>query len=131
MSNRSFAAMLVLLSLALVASPVAAQMYKHVDEKGKITYSDRPQAAKQETIKVDNTKRTGDRSSAINANTARDMAEREERWNRDLKRKQDAKAAHDRLEAKKNAKPAEMARVRRPVYVPVTPAQPDPRDSTR
>jgi hypothetical protein len=106
-------------------------MYKHVDEKGKITYSDRPQAAKQGTIKMDNTKRTGDRSSAINANTARDMAEREERWNRDLKRKQDAKAAHDRLEAKKNAKPAEMARVRRPVYAPVRPREPDPRDSTR
>ena len=43
-THKTFLMMLITCSLALIASPLIAQVYKVVDENGNITYTDRPPA---------------------------------------------------------------------------------------
>jgi hypothetical protein len=58
------------------------KLYKHVDEKGVVTYTDRPQTAEEKRIGVANTAKTGDRTKAINANM-KAMSDAEKReWRR-------------------------------------------------
>jgi hypothetical protein len=53
---------------ALTCSASAQKLYKHVDEKGVVTYSDRPATVGENKIAVDNTVPNGDRSESINNN---------------------------------------------------------------
>jgi hypothetical protein len=52
----------------LPASAWAQKLYKHVDEKGVVTYSDRPDTVNDKKLTVSNTARVGDRTDAINEN---------------------------------------------------------------
>ncbi len=52
---------------ALTAQPTCAQkLYKHVDEKGVVTYTDLPDKPKDKPMTVDNTKPNGDRTEKQN-----------------------------------------------------------------
>jgi hypothetical protein len=54
---------------ALAAQSACAQkLYKHVDEKGVVTYTDIPDKPKDKPMSVDNTKRNGDHTDKQNAN---------------------------------------------------------------
>jgi hypothetical protein len=67
--SRGFRITLLAIAGCTLATTASAQkLYKHVDEKGVVTYSDRPDTVGEKKIAVDNTKRNGDRSAAINNN---------------------------------------------------------------
>lgn len=54
---------------ALTAQPTCAQkLYKHVNEKGVVTYTDLPDKPKDKPMTVDNTKPNGDRTEKQNDN---------------------------------------------------------------
>jgi uncharacterized protein DUF4124 len=58
----------------------AQKLYKHVDEKGVVTYTDRPDEAGQKSIKVDNLKRNGDKDSQMNRNLQNQKQRSDFQW---------------------------------------------------
>jgi hypothetical protein len=58
----------------------AQKLYKHVDEKGVVTYTDRPEEAAQKPIKIDNLKRNGDKDSQMNRNLQNQKQRSDANW---------------------------------------------------
>jgi len=74
-----FACLVILCALA-VNSAHAQKLYKHVDEKGVVTYTDRPEEAKQKPMTVGNTTRNGDRTEKANSNIERTQGRGDAAW---------------------------------------------------
>ena len=119
------------LSLLILSAPsaFAQKLYKHVDEKGVVTYTDRPEEPAQKRMKVANVERNGDRNDSINQNLETQKLISDWHWQIKQRAQQIQQARQEA--ASKRQTPTDLQRIPGPVYQPTAATTPSPRDSNR
>jgi hypothetical protein len=129
--KRLGAAASLALALLILSAPdaFAQKLYKHVDENGVVTYTDRPEEATQKRMKVDNVQRNGDRNDSINANLERQKLVSDRNWQ--IKQYEWEYQQARKEAANKPKTQTDLQRIPGPVYQQTQATPPSPRDNTR